>query len=74
MTIREATRAEIEITTPLTSRSGKWEISTGERDSTVYDDFWMMVDFLAAKFGEIESGAAADPTNGPQQGLSDSPC
>ena len=50
MTIREAARAEIEIRTPETSRSGKWELSTGERDSTVYDNFWTMVDFLANKY------------------------
>lgn len=41
---------EITITTPLTSRSGKWELSTGERDSTVYDNFWTMVDFLANRY------------------------
>lgn len=57
MTLREATCAEIEITTPLTSRSGKWELSTDGRSSGTYDDFWMMVDFLANKFGEIESAA-----------------
>jgi hypothetical protein len=57
VTLQEATRAEIEITTPQTSRSGKWELSTDGCSSGTYDDFWMMVDFLANKFGTIESTA-----------------
>jgi hypothetical protein len=58
MTIREATDAEIQITTPLTSRSGCWEVSTAS-GTAFYDDFDLVVSFLA-KFEEIES-SDADP-------------
>jgi hypothetical protein len=46
------THPEIMITTPLTSRSGVWELSTDGRSSATYEDFWMMADYLAAKFAD----------------------
>jgi hypothetical protein len=48
-------RPEITIRPPQTSRSGHWELSTGERDSTIYDDFWMMADYLAARYADDEA-------------------
>jgi hypothetical protein len=51
----EAVHPEISITTPLTSRSGKWELVID--DSTAqWDDFWLMIDHLADRFGDIDSG------------------
>lgn len=47
----EADHPEIAIKSPLTSLSGRWELSTDGGTAT-YDDFWMMVDHLAAMFGE----------------------
>ena len=72
MTLREATSAEIEIATPLTSRSGHWEVSTAS-GTAFYDDFELVVSFLA-RFGEIESSAVDDSTIDPQQGSDCSPC
>ncbi len=46
----EAARPEIAITTPLASLSGLWELCVGGETSQ-YDDFWLMVDHLAAKYG-----------------------
>jgi len=50
----EAAHPEVEITTPLTSRSGLWELST-EGSITTFSGVWAMLDFLAA-----QSGAADD--------------
>jgi hypothetical protein len=51
--------AEIQIATPLTSRSGYWEVSTAS-GTAVYDDFELVVSFLA-RFGEVDSSAADNP-------------
>jgi hypothetical protein len=59
----EAAHPEVTITTPLTSRSGNWELSVGG-ESTQYSNFWMMVDHLAAKFGDIEPTAIEPATDG----------
>jgi hypothetical protein len=37
------------IKSPLTSRSGRWELSS-QGGTTIYDDFWLMVDFLADRY------------------------
>ncbi|MGH3248189.1 MAG: hypothetical protein ACRDOI_18595 [Trebonia sp.] len=63
LAVREAIEAEhheIQIKSPLTSRSGKWELTLDGATTATYDDFWMMVDFLAARFDDIVPDA--DPT------------
>ena len=50
MTIREAARAEIQITTPQTSGSGMWELSTDRVSRAAFDNFWVMVDYLADRY------------------------
>jgi hypothetical protein len=40
---------EIKIRSPLTSRSGMWEL-IGDDGTATYDDFWMMVDYLAVHY------------------------
>jgi hypothetical protein len=47
----EAAHPEIQITAPLASRSGKWELST-EGSTTAYEDFWTMIDELADRYGD----------------------
>jgi hypothetical protein len=49
----EAAHPEITIVTPLTSRSGLWELSIDDDSTTEYSDFWMMIDHLAELFGDI---------------------
>jgi hypothetical protein len=45
----EAAHPEIMIKSPLTSRSGRWELISDD-GTTLYDDFWMMVDYLAEHY------------------------
>jgi hypothetical protein len=62
LAVREAVGAghpEISIASPMTSASGCWELSVGD-SSTLFDDFWMMVDHLAAMFADAEPGAGED--------------
>jgi hypothetical protein len=55
------THPEIMITTPQTSRSGMWELSTDGRSTAIYDDFWLMADYLAAKFADPSPEEDDDP-------------
>jgi hypothetical protein len=45
----EAAHPEIMIKSPLTSRSGMWELIS-DNGTTMYDDFWMMADYLAGHY------------------------
>jgi hypothetical protein len=63
----EADHPEIGITSPLTSMSGMWELRVHDT-TTLFNDFWMMVDHLAATFGEIESWPGDDENNDGQPG------
>jgi hypothetical protein len=52
LAVREAIEAghpEITIKSPLTSLSGNWELAI-DGDNTSFDDFWMLVDHLAARY------------------------
>jgi hypothetical protein len=65
----EAARPDIRIITPLTSRSGRWELEIGEADTPSYSDFWTMIDHLAGKFadiGELADGARPAPVEAGQ--------
>lgn len=53
----EAQHPEITITTPLTSRSRQWELYA-QGEVVQFDDFWFLVDHLAARFGDIEPATA----------------
>jgi hypothetical protein len=48
----EAAHPEIQITTPLTSRSGRWELTTDGDGCSAYSGFWEMVDALAERYGD----------------------
>jgi hypothetical protein len=67
----EAAHPDIRIITPLTSRTGRWELEIGEADTTSYSDFWIMIDHLAGKFADIE--ALADGARPPGEAGQDSP-
>jgi hypothetical protein len=45
----EAAHPEITIRSPLTSRSGQWELISDD-GTTTYDDFWIMADYLAEHY------------------------
>ncbi len=53
----ESAHPEIGITTPLTSPSGQWEVSTADGTSR-FGEVWAMLDFLAARFGPVEHDRA----------------
>jgi hypothetical protein len=49
----ETAHPEIAITTPLTSCSQLWEVSTAD-GTTTFGGVWAMLDFLAALFGAAD--------------------
>jgi hypothetical protein len=49
----EAAHPEIAITSPLTSRSGHWELTTTDGTDT-FSAVQAMLDFLAARFGPAD--------------------
>ena len=49
----ESAHPEIAITTPFTSPSGQWELSTADGTSR-FGEVGAMLDFLAARFGPAE--------------------
>ena len=51
----ESAHPEIAITSPLTSRSGRWELSSPDGTAT-FGEVQSMLDFLAAVFGPAEGG------------------
>lgn len=62
LAVREALEAghpEIAIKSPLTSLSGRWELST-DGGTTTYSNFWLMVDFLAGRYDNDEPGDEDD--------------
>lgn len=50
----ESAHPEIGIMSPLTSRSGEWEVSTAE-GTHGFSEVWAMLDFLASLFGPPEA-------------------
>ena len=57
----ETNPAEIVINPPLTSRSGLWELTTSGGGTTLYDDFWLMADFIAARYDREPEGNENQP-------------
>jgi hypothetical protein len=51
----EAAHPEITIKSPLSSKSGKWELEVGDADTTFFDSFWPMVDSLAGQYQDVEA-------------------
>ncbi|HEY0934482.1 MAG TPA: hypothetical protein VGD91_12140 [Trebonia sp.] len=49
----ESAHPEVAITSPLTSRSRQWEVSTADGTSR-FGEVGAMLDFLAARFGPLE--------------------
>jgi hypothetical protein len=49
----ECAHPEIAITSPLTSRSGQWEVTTADGTAT-FGAVQAMLDFLAARFGPAD--------------------
>lgn len=63
LAVREAIGAahpEIMIKSPLTSRSGRWELMI-DNGTTIYDNFWMMVDYLAERYDNEPEGDEDQP-------------
>jgi hypothetical protein len=56
----ETNPAEIVINSPMTSRSGLWELTTSG-GTTLYDDFWFMADFIAARYDREPEGNENQP-------------
>lgn len=57
----ESAHPEIAITTPLTSPSGQWEVSTADGTSR-FGEVGAMLDFLAGLFGPAKPDWALGPT------------
>ena len=51
-------KPDIEIVTPSSSRSRLWEVTT-DTGTALFDDFWMMVDFLSAIKDRTEAATLA---------------
>jgi hypothetical protein len=51
----ESAHPEIAITSPLTSRSGQWELTTADGTAT-FSAVQSMLDFLATRFGAADGG------------------